>query len=133
MTDNLFGSHGFHCEIHTATGLAANRPPDVVDVDGRQRRRRPSSSARVRRAEIGSTAMTFPHPAIRAAMIAAIPTAPSPNTAIADPGSGRRTLKTVPAPVWSPQPSGPASATGTSGGRRTALRAEATACDAIED
>ena len=68
-----------------------------------------------------------------AAMTAAIPTAPRPNTAIDEPDSGCRTRRTVPAPVASPHPSGPASSTGTPGGRRTTLRSVATTSDENDD
>ena len=41
-----------------------------------------------------------------AAMMAAMPTAPAPNTAMVQPGSGRSASRIAPAPVWMPQPSG---------------------------
>ena len=61
------------------------------------------------------------HAVTAAAMMAAQPTAPAPNTARVRPGSGRRTLRTAPAPVWMPQPRGAS----VSEGRRPRHRDEA--------
>ena len=59
---------------------------------------------------------------LRAAMIAASPTVPTPNTTTLDPGVGRAVLKTAPAPVDTPQASGPIISNGTSGRTATSER-----------
>jgi hypothetical protein len=62
-------------------------------------------------------------PASRAAITAQSPTEPAPKTATDEPGGTRRTSSTVPAPVWTPQASGPAMRRSTSSGIFTTLRA----------
>ena len=64
-------------------------------------------------------------PAILAAMIAAIPTVPVPNTAIGNPARTFMLRSTAPAPVISPQPIGASRSSGRSralSGTRTTLR-----------
>ena len=61
-------------------------------------------------------------PASRAAMTAQRPTEPAPKTATDEPGGTRRTSRTVPAPVCTPQASGPAMRRSTSSGTFTTLR-----------
>jgi len=61
---------------------------------------------------VRSTAMMRVAGELRAAMIAAKPTVPAPNTAIWVPGTGRTVLNTAPAPVEMPHASGPISASG---------------------
>ena len=60
-------------------------------------------------------------------MIAQSPTDPAPKTAMDEPGATRRTSSTVPAPVCTPQASGPAMRRSTSSGTGTTLRALTTA------
>ena len=61
------------------------------------------------------------------AMIAAMPTAPAPNTARLWPAPTFRALITDPAPVGRPQPSGPSNSSGASFGTLMALRSLAKA------
>ncbi len=51
-------------------------------------------------------AMIGPAPATLAAITAASPTEPEPNTAKDCPGRSLSAFSTAPAPVWMPQPSG---------------------------
>ena len=76
---------------------------------------------------IGSQPATF------AAMIALSPTPPTANTAMLWPGWASSARSTVPAPVWTPQPSGPSNSIGASSGTFTALRSVAMECVAKED
>jgi hypothetical protein len=80
-----------------------------------------------------STATIRAQPTARAASTADSPTAPAPNTAMLDPAGGRSEFITAPAPVWTPQPSGPISSSGTSAGIGTTDRACTFACRANED
>jgi len=64
---------------------------------------------------------------LRAAMIAARPTPPVPNTARLSPGPTASELSTAPAPVRMPQPRGARISSGTSAGTLTALRSPAIA------
>ena len=57
-----------------------------------------------------------------AAMIAARPTEPAPNTAMLLPAGGRSELSTDPAPVWMPHPNGATTSNGMSLVSLTALR-----------
>ena len=66
-------------------------------------------------------------------MMAAMPTAPAPNTAIVLPGSGRSTFMTAPAPVWMPQPRGARTCSGASSGTLTRQRSSTSACRASDD
>ena len=94
----------------------------------------PSSFASASVWSLPPTAMIFAHPAIRAAMMALMPTVPQPNTAIDEPNSGLSALSTVPAPVWMPQPIGATTARSTSSyGTLTALWAATTAYSANDD
>ena len=77
--------------------------------------------------------MTVPTPAPRAAAMAASPTAPAPNTTRLWSAVGRSTLRTVPAPVWKPQPNGARRARSRSRGTTTQLSAYASACRAKLD
>lgn len=56
------------------------------------------------------------HPMIRAGITAASPTAPVPVTAIEEPAGGRSSLRTDPAPVFTPQPSSARIPSGTDAG-----------------
>ena len=69
----------------------------------------------------------------RAAMIAQSPTEPAPKTAMDEPGRTRSTSSTVPAPVCTPQASGPAMRRSTSSGTGTTLRPLTTASVPKED
>ena len=73
------------------------------------------------------------HPAIRAAITPARPTAPTPKIAIALPGTGRSTLKTAPAPVFTPQGKAAACSSGTSWGIFTTFPSVASECVAKDD
>ena len=70
---------------------------------------------------------------MRAAITAARPTAPTPKIAIELPGSGRSTLNTAPAPVFTPQAKAAATSSGTSSGTFTTLPSVASACVANDD
>ena len=72
-------------------------------------------------------------PATFAAITAASPTVPQPNTATELPGCERASLKIAPAPVITPQPIGARSSSGRSASTRNALRALATAWVAKDD
>ena len=74
-----------------------------------------------------------PTPRMAAAMIAAQPTAPAPNTASTDSGPGRKALRMAPAPVWMPQPSGASVESGASAGTFTRPRSWMRACLANVD
>ena len=63
-------------------------------------------------------------PRSRAASSAARPTAPVPKMAMLDPAGGASALNTAPAPVDSPQASGPSSSIGASGATLTTLRSQ---------
>ena len=93
----------------------------------------PNSRASARRAGSTSTAMIGAQPASLAAITADRPTDPTPNTARLDPAGQARVLNTAPAPVWMPQPSGPASSSGSASGMRSTLRSVASAWVAKED
>ncbi len=66
-------------------------------------------------------------------MTAATPTAPAPKTAIDEPGLGCSTLSTPPAPVWKPQPKGPARRRSSDGSIFTTARSGATTWSANDD
>ena len=66
-------------------------------------------------------------------MIAAMPTAPTPSTAIEEPGSGRSVFHTAPVPVWMLQPSGASNSGGSSSSTLTVERSSTIACRANED
>jgi hypothetical protein len=66
-------------------------------------------------------------------MIADKPTEPAPKTASDPEGATFSVLSTAPAPVWMPQPSGPASSSGNASGTRTALRSVTSASVANDD
>jgi hypothetical protein len=72
-----------------------------------------------------STATIVVAPVIVAAMIAARPTVPVPNTATAAPAGGRSALRIAPAPVWTPQPNGAMSSKAMSSSSLTTLRSVA--------
>jgi hypothetical protein len=80
-----------------------------------------------------STAMMVAQPHTTAARTALIPTAPTPNTAIEDPGLGRSEFITAPAPVITPHPMGPRISRGTSSRTFTTFRSLANAKSAKED
>ncbi|GAA2994003.1 hypothetical protein GCM10020229_03120 [Kitasatospora albolonga] len=69
----------------------------------------------------------------RAASRAASPTAPAPNTTRVEPGSGRSTLSTAPAPVCTPQPNGASSSGGRPPGTGIAFRSVTSEWVAKED
>lgn len=70
---------------------------------------------------------------ILAAITAASPTGPAPNTTRLLPGGAANTPSTAPAPVCSPQPSGPSSSSGASSRTFTTLRRWATTWSPKED
>src|SRR5690606_12369267 len=76
------------------------------------RRAAPGARGRSSRAGRTSTAMIVTVPAARAAITALRPTAPAPITAKVEPTPTFSARRTVPAPVWMPQPSGPRSSSG---------------------
>jgi hypothetical protein len=73
-----------------------------------------------------SIAIIVVQPAICAAITAARPTAPAPNTAMLLPAGGRMTFSTEPAPVWIPQPNGAATSKGIASSSARMLRSRAT-------
>ena len=77
--------------------------------------------------------MIVVHPATRAAMTAAMPTAPVPNTAMLVPGRAFIATSTEPAPVCRPQPSGPSCSNGSSSSTLTTLRSVASEWEANDD
>src|SRR3954452_7939203 len=87
----------------------------------------PNSSASFNREARRLTATIVVAPASRAAITAHSPTEPAPKTATDEPGPTRRTSRTVPAPVCTPQASGPAIRRSTSSGSVTTLRPSTTA------
>src|ERR1700758_5474217 len=93
----------------------------------------PSSLANALLLGCRSTAMIDVASRTTAAITADNPTAPAPATTTVDPGWTSSELNTAPAPVWTPQPSGPTSSTGTSGGNLTTLRSWANAWVAKDD
>ncbi len=72
-------------------------------------------------------------PRAAAAMSAERPTEPPPVISSDEPGGQFRELSTAPAPVWTPQPSGPASSSGTPSGIFTTLTSWANAWVANDD
>ncbi|SKS27262.1 Uncharacterised protein [Mycobacteroides abscessus subsp. abscessus] len=66
-------------------------------------------------------------PCALAAMTAARPTPPAPNTTSRESGSGESALSTAPAPVWNPHPSGAATARSMDGSTTTVLSAPVSA------
>ncbi|MET0931416.1 MAG: hypothetical protein ABWX74_17990 [Aeromicrobium sp.] len=82
---------------------------------------------------VTSSAMIVVAPATLAAMMAERPTAPVSLTMMLDPADTWSESRTVPAPVWMPQPRGPTSSIGTSVGILTALRELMIAWVANED
>ena len=68
-----------------------------------------------------------------AAMTAESPTAPAPSTTSVFPGRGASTFQTAPAPVWTPQPSGATSSSGTAGSTLTTLRSSTMARSENDD
>ena len=83
----------------------------------------PNSCAISRRLSWTSAAMIFVTPELRAAMIAASPTAPTPTMSTESPSRGRASLSTAPAPVARPQARGPRSSSGASPGTFTSASA----------
>ena len=72
-------------------------------------------------------------PTTLAAITAERPTPPAPKMAIDSPACGSRTFITAPAPVWTPQPSGPSSSSGASSRTLITLRSWLTEWVAKED
>ena len=87
----------------------------------------PSSTALSRRDATGSTTTRASTPIAFAAITAARPTPPAPNTTSREFGSGLRTFRTAPAPVWNPHPSGAATVRSIDGSTTTTLSAAASA------
>ena len=83
----------------------------------------PSSSASSRRPGTGSTTIAVSTPRCTAAISPASPTPPAPKTANEEPAAGFSTLRTAPAPVWMPQPSGAATVRSRPGSTFTVLLA----------
>ncbi|MEV0640986.1 hypothetical protein AB0I77_39915 [Streptomyces sp. NPDC050619] len=78
-------------------------------------------------------ATTVVQPATTAAMTALMPTGPAPKTAMLLPAAGLSELRTPPAPVCMPQPSGPSSSRGAARSTFTTLRSVARAYVAKDD
>src|SRR5208282_4216890 len=86
-----------------------------------------------RRPAFGSTTMILAHPCTAPAMAALKPTPPPPETTRDEPALARKAFMTAPAPVCTPQPSGPSSSNGASDRTLTTLRSLATEYAAKED
>ena len=111
-----------------ATELTGDlRERAVGDLHRVERVRGPRARLSARRCTTGSTATIGEAPAVRDAMTALIPTAPVPTTSSESPTATRSVLRTVPAPVWTPQPKGAAKRKGSVCVRRTRFRALVTA------
>lgn len=80
-----------------------------------------------------STAITVVAPAATAASRPERPTAPVPKSTKLEPGVGLSTLSTAPAPVRTPQPSGPRMSSGAVSDTFTTLRAATFVTPAKED